>query len=95
MDRGAIEAMPTGQFQLTALLADSIIETSTGYANHPLLQCGTNTMREMRPDLGMITTENFQQRMGGRLELLLGQDVKDMHPLDLVQIHDGFYITKL
>ena len=80
---------------LTALLADFIIETSPRYASHPLLQYGANTMRKMEPDLGMITTENFQQITGGRVELLLGQDAKDMHPLDLVQIHDGFYITKL
>ena len=33
--------------------------------------------------------------MGGNVEILLGQDVLNLHPERLVEIHDGFYITKM
>ena len=47
------------------------------------------------PQYRHVQAKNFQQALGGRIELLLGQNLRDFFPVTIMNIHGGLTITKM
>ena len=69
-----------------------IVRTVDKHPPPKLLQYGVDTLSKQLPG---VSTNSFQPRLGGNVEILVGQDLMDIHPKIIARIHDGFFITKL
>ena len=83
------------EFQITALVQNIIIQTIDKNPPPNLLKYGVKTLTEQLPGYKGVSTENFQPRLGGNVEILIGQDLLNLHPKTLAEIHDGFFITQM
>ena len=73
-----------------------IIRTVDKHPPQKLLQYGVDTLTEQgMPGYERVSTNNFQPRLGGNVEILVGQDLMDIHPKTIARIHDGFFITRM
>ena len=39
-----------------------------------------------------VGTDNFQPRLGGNVDMLIGNDLLELHPTDITYIHDGLKV---
>ena len=82
-------------YHITALVQNMIIQTVDKNPPPNLLQYGVKTLTEKLPGYERVSTENFQPRLGGNVEILIGQDLMNLHPTKIAKIHDGFFITQM
>ena len=59
-----------------------------------MIQHSVNTLRK-EPEYETVRAKNFQQVLGGRVELLLGQNVRDFFPEHVKELDGGLIITKM
>ena len=41
-----------------------------------------------------VGTKNFQHQLGGNVDMLIGNDLLDLHPEHVTWIHDGFKVVR-
>ena len=84
------------RYQITALIQNMIVRTVDKHPPQKLLQYGVDALTEQgMPGYERVSTNNFQPRLGGNVEILVGQDLMDIHPKKIARIHDGFFITQM
>ena len=88
---------PTGtKYKITALILDMIVQTLDKHPPQNLLQYSVNALTEQGlPGYERIMTNNFQPRLGGNVEILIGNDLKALQPVTVAEIHDGFYVIRM
>ena len=82
--------------QINALVVDKIVTTVTKdiYKVRQMIQHSINILRQ-DPRYRKAQTTNFQELLGGRVEMLLGQNVRDFHPENIKKLSEGLIISSM
>ena len=77
---------------LDVLVQDTIVITPEKYPSEKLLNYCVDKLQGIEGyEKAKIT--NFQQQLGGNVDILIGEDLKCLQPNRLGEIHDGFEIV--
>ena len=79
-------------YHIWAIIQDVIIQTLDKYPPLHLLEYSVDKLQGI-PGYERAKADNFQPRLGGNVEMLIGNDLTELHPKVISVIHDGFNIV--
>ena len=95
---GVIEVLAPAHYTrksitLDVLVQDTIVITPEKYPSEKLLNYCVDKLQGIEGYEKTII-DNFQQQLGGNVDILIGEDLSDLHPDTIGTIYDGFKIVR-
>ena len=78
---------------IEALVQSTIVLTPEKYPPRNLLDHAVDKLQGIE-GYEKIRTTNFQHQLGGNVDILIGEDLRDLHPISVGEIHDGFEVVR-
>ena len=82
-----------GSITLDVLVQETIVITQEKYPPETLLNYCVDKLQGIE-GYEKTTINNFQQQLGGNVDILIGEDLLDLHPDTIGEIYDGFKIVR-
>ena len=81
-----------GYFRIDVLVQETIVITQEKCPPETLLNYCVDKLQGIE-GYEKTTINNFQQLLGGNVDILIGEDLSDLHPDEIGTIYDGFKIV--